>query len=149
MEIDTKKSNPYMEDWRKTIQGKTKDELLSIIQHKADYDSEYIEMVEQKLENDYGTIVVVEELPHNAFKEELSDNQMIRKIGGKLSIDMLITICFLLVSFISFCMVKVYHSLSCGAYWNVIWWGIMTLSLSSILLQLIIGKLNKKENIND
>lgn len=149
MEKDTPKTNPYMEDWKKTIQEKTKDELVSIMQHKTEYDSEYIEMVEQKLENDYGTKIVIEESPHKAFKEELSENQMIRKIGGKLSIGILIIICSILGILVLFCVGRVRENYSYGAYWNVMWWSIMTLCISSILIQLIIGKVNGTRNNNN
>ena len=55
--------NVYKESWEQALLNKTKEELVYIIQHKENYAPEFISMVEEKLEKEYG-VTNVEPTPN-------------------------------------------------------------------------------------
>lgn len=145
--------NCYKDSWEQTLSNKTKEELVDIIQHKEKYAPEFINMVEEKLEKEYGLKIVV---PAPPIEDTTNKNHggsgwdIVKGIGGFLSFSKWLVTCILVGFFAFLCAWQASVEFS---WWRVLdgyWWVLATFCSASVLFFLIKGKveyyLNVKKN---
>lgn len=146
---DSKKdSNPYSYEWKKTLQDKTKEELLVILQHEGEYDPEFIQMVRKRLEKDFG-LVAVNNIPLQEVQPKVKiDNwETIKGLSGIFE-QVMSTIVFIVVSFLlgMFAFLCVCQAIDNFSSWHILdgmWYLFFALFSGSILFFMIMWKVKR------
>ena len=145
--------NAFMDSWEQTLRDKTKDELVSIIQHKEKYAPKFISMVEEKLEKDYGLKIVVPAPPvenTTIEKQRGSEWEVVKGTGGFLSFSKWLIACILVGFFTFLCAWQASYEFYWWRVLNGYWWVFAALCSFYVLFFLIKGEveyyLNVKKN---
>lgn len=136
-------TNVYKDSWEETLRNKTKEELVNMVQHKDKYAPEFIRMVETKLEKEFGVKAVESKLSEenpSSEKRGGSEWELIKAMGGFLSLSKWLVVCILLGIFAFLSGWQAGEEFSAWKPLDGYWWSFATLCSVSILFFLIKGK---------